>query len=219
MKFKKSAIFIATILYGFTLFNCTNVVHAAPTAGIISTLCGEEGTPGCTAGITSALAVNVNKTYESMEDTKVATVGLSESLDDINFEEEEKENVEEEEKENVTISTEESDIDLLARLITAEMGYGQDEYCYYLTGSVVINRINSPKFPNTLTEVIYQDNPLQYGCTENGHIERSYDETAYMIAKDLLENGTTIPSDVIWQATFKQGNGIYEYTNNTYFCY
>ena len=56
----------------------------------------------------------------------------------------------------------EDDIDFLARLITSEFGYSNNyspkdyERGCYLTGSVVINRLKNPKYPNTLEEVIYQ---------------------------------------------------------------
>ena len=109
------------------------------------------------------------------------------------------------------------DVDLLARCITAEMGYNRDEVVYYLAGSVILNRMKSDYFPTYLYEVIYQ--PGQYQCTWNGHIEREADESAIKVANDLLLNGTYIPDDVVFQAEFKQGHGVYEYINNTYFCY
>ena len=109
------------------------------------------------------------------------------------------------------------DVDLLARCITAEMGYNQEPYVYYLAGYVVWNRMKSDDFPDYLVDVIYQDG--QYQCTWNGHIEREPDDVALDVANDLLLNGTNIPEDVVFQAEFKQGNGTYEYINNTYFCY
>lgn len=111
----------------------------------------------------------------------------------------------------------EDDIDLLARLITAEQGYNQDEEDYYLTGSVVINRINSDKFPNSLYEVVYQSG--QYACVNDGHIEREYDDIAWEVAEELLVEGTTIDSTVVFQAEFPQGSGTYVKRGNTYYCY
>lgn len=115
------------------------------------------------------------------------------------------------------------DVDLLARLITAEVGYSQnydpldyEEMCY-LTGSVVINRINHEDYPDTLEEVIYDDG--QYQCTWNGHINRAYDDVAYEIAEELLAYGTTIDSDVVFQAEFSQGSGVYKQIKNMRFCY
>ena len=111
----------------------------------------------------------------------------------------------------------EADIDLLARLMTAEQGYNADEKAYLYTGSVVINRVNSEYFPNTLKEVIYQAG--QYECVSNGHINRDYDAVAWEIAEGLLVEGATIPSNVVFQAEFKQGGGVYDKIGRTYFCY
>lgn len=124
--------------------------------------------------------------------------------------------VKEGEENNITI-IEQSDIDLLARLMTAEQGYGADERDYYLAGSVVINRMNMERYPNTLQDVIYDDG--QYQCVENGHINRPYDEVAYQVAEELLVYGTEIPEDVIYQAEFIQGSDIYDKRNKTYYCY
>lgn len=117
---------------------------------------------------------------------------------------------------NLTI-IEQSDIDLLARLMTAEQGYDADEMDYYLTGSVVINRMKSNKYPDTLQDVIYQDG--QYQCVENLHINRPYDEVAYQVAEELLVYGTNVDEQVVYQSEFKQGSGIYDKRGNTYYCY
>lgn len=109
------------------------------------------------------------------------------------------------------------DVDLLARCITAEMGYNQPKELYYLAGSVVWNRMRSDSFPDYLVDVIYQDG--QYQCTWNGHIERDADPVAIEVANDLLLNGTQIPENVVFQAEFIQGHGVYEHIGNTYFCY
>ena len=118
----------------------------------------------------------------------------------------------------------EDDIELLAKLITAEQGYVEnyeDEFEYeeraYLCGSVVINRMKSEKFPNTLKEVISQAG--QYQCVQNGHINKEYDEIAWEIAEELLTVGTTVDETLVFQAEFPQGSGTYRKIGNTYFCY
>lgn len=117
----------------------------------------------------------------------------------------------------------ENDIELLARLITAEVGYSSNyniedyERAAYLTGSVVINRMHSCNFPATLEQVIYQNG--QYACTWDGNIDKEYDDIAFEIAEDLLANGTEIPENVIYQSQFIQGSGIYEQIGNIIFCY
>lgn len=110
------------------------------------------------------------------------------------------------------------DVDLLARLLTAEMGYGASEEEYFLTGVVVWNRMKSDDFPDTLEEVIYQ--PGQYQCVNNGHINRDYDDLAWEIANEILIDGVVcIPEDLVFQAEFKQGSGVYKQIGRTYFCY
>ena len=108
------------------------------------------------------------------------------------------------------------EVELLARLITAEVGT-EDEERAYLCGSVVLNRMKSDKFPNTIREVIYQ--PGQYECTWNGHIDRPYEDIAYEIAEGLMTDGSEIDERVVFQSEFKQGHGTYKKIGNTYFCY
>ncbi len=90
-------------------------------------------------------------------------------------------------------------------------------------GSVVLNRVADERFPDTLREVIYQ--PGQYAPAINGTIETAQPtERCYIIAEELLESGSVLPSKVIWQAEFPQGTEIVEiYTDavlgtTTYYC-
>jgi len=112
----------------------------------------------------------------------------------------------------------EDDVELLAHLLMAECGsdWCSDDLIYYC-GSVVLNRVNSDRFPNSLHEVIYQKN--QYQCVKNGHINKEPTDRCYDIATDLLQHGSILPSKVIWQAEFMQGHGIYTKEQNMYFCY
>lgn len=117
-----------------------------------------------------------------------------------------------------------SDVDLLARLIYCEAG-GCSYRNKQLAGAVVINRVNSSKFPNTLRGVIYQSG--QYQPVSSGKINNvTPDQECYEIARYLLANGTSgiCPSNVLYQANFKQGTGVYEviqspYGTTSYFCY
>jgi hypothetical protein len=122
----------------------------------------------------------------------------------------------------------EQELEILAIIIYQEAGA---DYCSDDTrrkvGSVFLNRVNSPFFPDTFEEVATQTN--QYGTLcqtglkwpdrasypEEAHaVERAYD-----IAEELLIGGSILPDNVIWQAGFKQGDGVYCYQDNTYFCY
>lgn len=133
------------------------------------------------------------------------------------------------EKESADVNTPaipytEEDLDLLARLITAEMGasWVSDEMQLYV-GSVVINRMNHELFPDTLYDVIYAKG--QYSPTWNGAINNTPDERTIENARQLLEHGSVLPENVVFQANFPQGDGTYyEYYDEvlgttTYFCY
>ena len=116
------------------------------------------------------------------------------------------------------------DVDLLARLLTCEMGCSwiADEQQLYV-GSVVLNRVASDLFPDTLQEVIYQ--PGQYAPSISGWIETVQpDERTIENARWLLENGSVLPENVLYQSTVVQGpvyDCYYDSTlgTTTYYCY
>lgn len=111
-----------------------------------------------------------------------------------------------------------SDLDLLARVIYCEAGssWMTDEH-QLAVGSVVLNRVADSRFPNTIKDVVYQRG--QYACVPNGMINKTPSERAINNAKYLLENGVTIPTNVVWQAQFRQGKGVWKYIQGHYFCY
>lgn len=94
-------------------------------------------------------------------------------------------------------------------------------------GSVVLNRLANGYWGDTIREVL--EAPGQYGLFSKTGVcfpERATQEVeqeavvrAYRIAEQLLTEGSVLPSNVIWQAEFKQGNGIYAFQDDTYFCY
>ena len=115
----------------------------------------------------------------------------------------------------------EEELETLAHLLYAEAGGSSDLGIIYV-GSVVLNRVSSDKFPNTLLEVIYQDG--QYSPTWNGFMNVEVEnESCYRIAKYLLENGSVIPSEVLGQADYtiykKYGSELYDEVDGNYFFY
>jgi len=80
-----------------------------------------------------------------------------------------------------------ADVDLLARLITAEADSEPYE-CKVSVGAVVLNRVASPKFPNSVTEVVYQhDNwTYQFEPVQNGWITRPASVASLQAAKEAL---------------------------------
>lgn len=95
---------------------------------------------------------------------------------------------------------------MLSHIISGEVEDCDRQMKEYV-GSVVINRVNSDKFPNTLSEVIFQ--PGQYAPTWDGNYYKEPGEETIEVAKDLLENGSKLPEDVVFQAEFVQGSGTY----------
>ena len=117
----------------------------------------------------------------------------------------------------------EDDLYWLSRIVMQEMGgnWVSDEL-QQMVASIVINRVNSNYFPNTIQEVIFQKG--QYARADKlSKIEPT--EKVIENCRYVLENGSILPSNVLFQAEFKQGDGVY-YTyydkyigSTTYFCY
>lgn len=110
-------------------------------------------------------------------------------------------------------------INLLAEVIYHENWYtDKDKLTAYWTGAVVMNRVKSPKFPNTVKEVLYQKKPIQYSTTGK-FFTKEIPEECYEMARDIWENGTPdVPENVLYQATFSQGK-IWKKLNGEIFCY
>lgn len=117
------------------------------------------------------------------------------------------------------------DLYCLAHIINAEAG---DNNCTHehrvAVGSVVLNRVADDDFPDTIREVVFQTEPsLQYSPIVNGSFEKEPSQDSWDTAEFLLENGSQIPKDCIWQAEFKQGSGEWNHYETiygiTYICY
>lgn len=119
---------------------------------------------------------------------------------------------------NTNSNYSQADLDLLARVVHAEAGsdWLTDEH-QRAVASVVLNRVADSRFPNTLNGVVYQKG--QYACIGSGMINYTPSQRATDNAKYVLENGTTIPNNVVWQSQVRQGNGVWKYIQGHYFCY
>ena len=76
-----------------------------------------------------------------------------------------------------------SDTNLLARLIYGE-ARGEPYTGQVAVGAVVLNRVRSSKFPNTIAGVIYQSGA--FDVVADGQINMSPDSTAIKAAKDAI---------------------------------
>ena len=109
---------------------------------------------------------------------------------------------------------------LLAKIIYAE-ARGESYTGQVAIGAVVLNRVKSSKFPNTISGVIYQ--PYAFTAVSDGQINMEPNTTAYKAAKDALNgwdptygslyyfNPKTATSSWIWsrQQTVTIGNHIF----------
>ena len=93
-----------------------------------------------------------------------------------------------------------SDYDLLARIISAE-ARGESYLGQVAVGAVILNRIEHPSFPDTLSGVIYQKGA--FSCLNDGQFYESVADSSYRAARDAI-NGLD-PS----------GGAIYYYNPST----
>lgn len=87
---------------------------------------------------------------------------------------------------NGSISSRENDVQLLARVISAE-SRGEPYSGQVAVGAVILNRIEHPSFPNTLAGVIYQ--PGAFSCMDDGQIDQPVSDSAVRAARDAI-NGS-----------------------------
>lgn len=162
--------------------------------------------------------VVVEKTTEEVttEEATTESTTVKENVTE-SFEEEE---VEEEvvyEEIPTTVNTfyDEDDLYILSHLIYGEAG-GQSDECQLAVGSVVLNRVKSSSFPNSISGVVFA--PGQYACTWDGNYDKEPDARAIKNARYLLEHGSQLPDGVVFQAQFVQGE-VYAVIDGEYFCY
>ena len=113
----------------------------------------------------------------------------------------------------------EDDLYWLSRVISAEVGNSTYE-SKAMCGLVVINRVNSLSFKaDTIKKVIFS--PGQYETVSNGKIYDEPDDESIEIARKILAGtiAIEIPADVVYQAEFRQGSGIYCQIGNEYYCF
>ena len=117
-----------------------------------------------------------------------------------------------------------ADLDLLSRLIYAEAGCTWiPDWVQRMVGSVVLNRVESQYYPDTIREVIYQ--PGQYAPTWDGSLQKTPDARTIENARYLLEHGSICPENVVGQNSIITGSGVYTSYQDpilgttVYFCY
>lgn len=115
---------------------------------------------------------------------------------------------------------------LLAKIMQAEAGVDWPDWAVMCIGEVVLNRVEHDGFPNTISEVLYQKNPVQYApVQESSWNDMEPGEEYIDLARRLLDGERVLNNpDVVWQALFPQGERtVMTYhdkvlNTTTYFC-
>lgn len=80
-----------------------------------------------------------------------------------------------------------------------------------LVADVVLNRVESDLFPNTIEDVVYQGNPTQFSVTQNGSLKKAQGEISEKVvqAVNMELDGDRIDEDILYFN--KSNNGGYKY--------
>ena len=110
------------------------------------------------------------------------------------------------------------DILNLARIIQAENGGHEDDEALLLTGIVVLKRVKSKHYPDTIIGVISQSG--QYSTYADGKFWNEPSKRSMRIAKKLLSTNIVhdYPDNLVFQAEFEQGRAVYKKLGYEYFC-
>ena len=122
-----------------------------------------------------------------------------------------------------TKSYTDDDLFYLAAAVCREAG-GETDKIQLLVANVIINRVNSSIYPNTIYDVLTQKSQYgtmwKHGISFPNWANKSIRNHCYDIARRILEGERVCPENVLFQAEFAQGSGIYkQFGNDYYFCY
>jgi hypothetical protein len=95
-----------------------------------------------------------------------------------------------------------------------------------MVGTVVMNRVADPRYPNTIEEVLLQKsqysdfswNGIRWPERAGKDVEAHAVARAYDCALRILEGERALPADVIYQAEFEQGTEVVAHQDGMYFC-
>lgn len=101
---------------------------------------------------------------------------------------------------------------------------GENEEIQLLVANVVINRVNSSFYPDTIYDVLTEYGQYgmmwEYGIEFPDWADESVKNQCYSVARRVLEGERFCPENVLFQAEFEQGSGIFkQFGDEYYFCY
>jgi len=113
------------------------------------------------------------------------------------------------------------DLYWLSHVIYAEAGSNScSDKLQLWVGSVVLNRVKSDKYPNSIKGVIYDRKYcVQYACILDGNINKQPDERTINNAIQLLTYGSVLPDNVLGQRDTIQLSGEYGTVDGVCFSY
>ena len=160
------------IIKGSTVISSGGSLSSSPKTSEMTSVNGEQSQPTVTS------AESLEDPPETTQSLQIEEIAVPEHKPVYNYTEEE--------------------LDLLARLIYSEGGI--ESYDTQLKiGSVVMNRVDDPYFPNTIREVIYQKNQFSVTFTKLDGvimIDRPADDEAKKAAYEILNYGSVLPPKV-----------------------
>lgn len=164
-------------------------------AGIVSSICiiigandiHTEVTYPTITEIPHAKEVIITENVEEKTEETIET-----TVEEIKPQVEEVEEIEEPEVEELEVEEISQEIYLsdgemkLIAIITMAEAEGQSEYGQRLVIDTILNRVDSPRFPNTVRDVIYS--PGQFSCVWNGRADRCYvkDEIYQLVLEECI---------------------------------
>ena len=110
----------------------------------------------------------------------------------------------------------EEDLYWLSRIISAE-SRGESLLGQLAVGNVVLNRVASSQFPNTIKEVVFDDkDAIQFEPVANGTVYDAPTEQSVLAAR-LVLNGTSVVDDCMFFFNPSLSQGLWIRQNCTYY--
>ena len=210
MKFNKNKCFFASVYVaavsamtctGFTSYAAEQYAQINETLSLIR---GEEIQWGVSEIVQNAQKTTVEETLTAVNEAKAA---YEAKLEEERKAAEEAERIAREQAEKAAALQAEKE--LLASLIFCEAG-NQPYEGQVAVGAVVLNRVKSSVYPNSVSEVIYQSgqfSPAMSGWLDRVRANAGYSESALQAAEDAL-NGSNPVGDCLYFSTGGYGMQI-----------
>ena len=210
MKFNKNKCFFASvyvaavsavILTGFTSYAAEQNAQIHETLSLVR---GEEIQWGVSEIVQNAQKTTVEETLAAVNEAKAA---YEAKLEEERKAAEEAERIAREQAEKA--ATLQAEKELLASLIFCEAG-NQPYEGQIAVGAVVLNRVKSSVYPNSVSEVIYQSgqfSPAMSGWLDRVRANAGYSESALQAAEDALDGSNPV-GDCLYFSTGGYGMQI-----------